>query len=148
MGTCLPIAVVYFLFMLKLDCILLVDDDEITNFVHETIIEEVDAAERVLVAKNGREALDVIKKQAPEHSGTPCLILLDINMPIMNGFEFLEAYCQLPTNIKQSVIIVMLTSSLNPKDAERIRGSEATDFVNKPLNKIKLKEVLKKHFSE
>ena len=134
--------------MPKLDCILLVDDDDITNFVHESIIEELDAAERVLTAKNGQAALNIIQEEGLGPRGAPCLIFLDINMPIMNGFEFLEAYETLPKDLKRSVIIVMLTTSLNPKDAEQVKDREVADFLHKPLNRAKLEAVLARHFAE
>lgn len=132
--------------MQKLDCILLVDDDEITNFVHESIIEEVGAAERVLTARNGQEALELVKEQGLRPDGCPTLIFLDINMPVMNGFEFLEAYQALDDDLKQSVIIVMLTTSLSTRDTDRVQDFGIADFLNKPLSKDKLRKVLEEHF--
>ena len=72
--------------MEQIDCVLLVDDDEVTNFVHESLIEEMNITEKVLVAKNGREAIDLIQQEAIKNMKNLNLILLDINMPVMNGF--------------------------------------------------------------
>ena len=132
--------------MQKLDCIILVDDDGVTNYVHESIIEDANVAKDVLIAENGQDALALVKEQAAQPNQCPNLIFLDINMPVMNGFEFLEAYQQLEEELNQPVIIVMLTSSLNPKDVERAHQAGVTDFVDKPLTREKLREILDKYF--
>ena len=130
----------------KLDCIILVDDDDVANYVHESLIEDADIANQVLTAENGREALALITEQASQPDSCPSLIFLDINMPVMNGFGFLEAYRRLEDELPQPVIIVMLTSSLNPDDLERARRAGASDFLDKPLTSDKLREVVDKHF--
>lgn len=132
--------------MQTLECILLVDDDEITNFVHETLIGQMDITHKILVANNGQEALNMIQQGELIALGSNNLIILDINMPVMNGFEFLEAYHQLDHKLKQSLIIVMLTSSVNPKDAERVKELGVEDILHKPLNEDKLKLLVEKHF--
>ena len=133
--------------MSKLDYVLLVDDDEVTNFVHESLLEGMDVAKELLVAKNGQEAIDLIREHCLGHDGCPSLIFLDINMPVMNGFEFLDAYHQLENDLNKSIIIVMLTSSLNPNDIERAKETGVNEFLNKPLTEENLKTVLDKHFN-
>ena len=132
--------------MKQLDCVLLVDDDEITNFVHESLITDLGIAKEVLIAKNGQEAIQAIEQQSSRGLQCPNLVFLDINMPVMNGFEFLEAYQRLNDSLRQSLIIVMLTTSLNPKDIERTKDTGVADFLNKPLSEEKVREVLAKHF--
>lgn len=134
--------------MQKLNCILLVDDDDITNFVHESLLEEADVTEEILVAKNGQEALNLLTQRFEESKEYPALIFLDINMPVMNGFEFLEKYQRLDESIKQSVHIVVLTTSLNIRDIERTRDTGIADFLNKPLTYEKLRGALEKHFGD
>lgn len=101
--------------------------------------------EKLLTALNGKEALSLFEKECRE-AKCPALILLDVNMPVMNGFEFLEAYDQLPFTSKTPVIIIMLTTSLHPRDVERVQRLGITDFVNKPLTKEKVNDILKAHF--
>jgi len=132
--------------MQQLNCIMLVDDDEITNFINESMIEEMEVSDKILTALNGKEALEVLKKEELQNQRCPELILLDINMPVMNGFEFLEAYQQWDDPLKQDIIIVMLTSSRNPKDVQRVEHLGGSEILNKPLNKEKLLEVLNKYF--
>ena len=129
--------------MKKLNCVALVDDDEITNFLNQRVVSELDFANNVKVFSNGKEILDHMK----EATEKPELILLDINMPVMNGFEFLKAHKLLKDSQKANVIIIMLTSSLLEKDMEMAKELEITEFVPKPLSKEKLEEVVAKYFN-
>jgi CheY-like chemotaxis protein len=98
------------------------------------------------VTYNGRQALETIQQEKAKDNINPMLILLDLNMPVMNGFEFLEAYQQYEEALKRGVAIVILTTSLNPKDIERVKDKGVVEFLNKPLAQDKLKEVLETHF--
>jgi CheY-like chemotaxis protein len=132
--------------MSKLSSILLVDDDKITNFLNQLLLNDLGVAEQVLTAENGQEALRIIQEQC-ETSDCPGLILLDVNMPVMNGFEFLEAYEKMAFTRKQSIIVIMLTTSLHPRDVKRLNGMPIQGFLNKPLTKAMIQELVQKHFS-
>lgn len=132
--------------MNKISCTLLVDDDDTTNFVNQMLLEDLEVTDKVLIAHNGKEALELIKGQC-EQSTCPELILLDINMPVMNGFEFLQAYEELDFNHKQSVVIVMLTTSMNSLDMDRLQEVPIKGFLNKPLTGEMVKDLLKQHFN-
>jgi CheY-like chemotaxis protein len=134
--------------MEKINCILLVDDDQTTNFLHKLLIDELNITHELLIAQNGQEALEVIKEYGGCAQKCPSLILLDINMPIMNGFEFLEAYQQLDLSQKKSITIVMLTTSLYPKDIERAKEFGINGYLNKPLSEEAMKGIMKEHFSQ
>jgi CheY-like chemotaxis protein len=101
----------------------------------------MEVTDQVLFAYNGREALTLIQQQC-----CPTLILLDINMPVMNGFEFMEAYDQLELPHKQSVVVVMLTTSLNPKNMERLEEMLIQGVLNKPLTEEMVRMMLRQHF--
>jgi CheY-like chemotaxis protein len=131
--------------MNKIALVLLVDDDYTTNFVNQLLLEDMQVVEKVLLAQNGKEGLEMIRKVC-EESLCPTLILLDINMPVMNGFEFLEAYEKLEFAHKQSVVIVMLTTSLNPNDIDRLQKVPIKGFLNKPLTEAMVHEIVHKHF--
>ena len=131
----------------KLRCILLVDDDETTNYLNRKLLQKLDVTEQVMVALNGEEALQVLRTQCSEASRTcPALVFLDINMPQMDGFEFLRAYQQLPLPQRGAIVIVMLTTPLHPQDLERLQQFPVAGFLSKPLNQDKVNDVLQAHF--
>jgi CheY-like chemotaxis protein len=131
--------------MNKLACILLVDDDNTTNFVNRMLLEDLAVTEKVIEAKNGQEAIKFLQEQS-QNNGCPQLILLDVKMPVMDGFEFLEAYEKLEFEQKESIIIVMLTTSLHPRDVERLQHLPIKGYLNKPLTKDKMLDLLSQHF--
>jgi len=134
----------------KLNCILLIDDDEPTNFLNKMTVEQSGYAEHVQVVQSGQEALDYLTASG-KHKDTgplrPDLIFLDINMPAMDGWEFLDQYRRLPRDNKAEVILIMLTTSLNPDDEVRTRDCpEIAGFENKPLLESRLKFLIRKFF--
>lgn len=131
--------------MTKISCTLLVDDDDTANYLNGLLFKRMEASEKLLVARNGLEALTLINQNCPGLD-CPALILLDINMPVMNGFEFLEAYSQLEREQRQSAVIVMLTTSLNPRDLEKVQQAGIAGLVNKPLTQKALQEIMDQHF--
>ena len=134
--------------MPKLQCTLLVDDDPTTNYLNRKLLEKLDVTEQVMVALNGQEALQVLAAECTEASPTcPALIFLDVNMPIMDGFSFLSAYQQLPLAKQQAIVIVMLTTSLHPRDLQRLEALPVAGFLSKPLNPAKINSILQAHFS-
>lgn len=128
----------------KLESILLVDDDHITNFIHQKIIDSLKCTEHMKVAKNGKEAIAYLSQ---ESSKFPDLIFLDINMPKMNGWEFLEAYEQLSKDSGNKSIIVILTTSQNPDDFEKAKSNPHVNLIeNKPLTKDMINNIVTYYF--
>ncbi|GAB3637938.1 hypothetical protein GCM10027422_35280 [Hymenobacter arcticus] len=84
--------------MPPLASVLLVDDDPTTNYLNKLLLTRMDVAQQVLVAENGEQALRTLDQtcSAPPTAACPRLILLDLNMPVLNGLAFLETYVQLP----------------------------------------------------
>ncbi len=131
--------------MTKIACALLVDDDTTANYLNKRLFQKLEVAEKLLVTHNGLEALQLLQANCPSPH-CPTLILLDINMPIMDGFEFLKAYEQLELAQRQSVIIILLTTSLNPQDIEKVVQANITGLLNKPLTEAALKSILAEYF--
>ncbi|HXB93859.1 MAG TPA: response regulator [Puia sp.] len=134
----------------QLNCILLIDDDEPTNFLNRLTLEQAGCSRHIRVARSGQEALDYLRncrEDVVEEFPRPDLIFLDINMPAMDGWEFLEHYRSLPVDRKADIVLIMLTTSLNPDDEVRTREMpEVAGFENKPLSHPRLDRLLKKYF--
>ena len=111
---------------MKITSILVVDDDENDQFICEYTIRKFDPSIRILKAFDGSEALDILRGE------TPNAIILDINMPVMNGFEFLDRYAE--EFEVHAPVVAMLTSSHLGKDRERaMRYSFVKSYFEKPL---------------
>jgi len=138
----------------KLNCVLLIDDDEPTNFLNQMLLEEAGCSEQVQVVQGGKEALNYLTNSdhaEHHHESFPCpdLIFLDLNMPAMDGWEFLARYRELEKRHKGKVILVMLTTSLFPEDKIRAESMpEISGFENKPLTPEIIKKVINRYFPE
>jgi CheY-like chemotaxis protein len=131
----------------KLKCILLIDDDEPTNFLSMMLIKNAACAEHIEVAQSGQAALDYLSTCEERGLCTPDLVFLDINMPAMNGWEFLEKYNALGHMPQDRIVLVMLTTSLNPDDKQKADDIPViSGFESKPLTVGKLELVLKSFF--
>ncbi|TDN36202.1 response regulator [Hymenobacter sp. UV11] len=135
--------------MKKLSSVLLIDDDSTTNFLNNLLLKRLDIADTLLVAENGALGLAILAEVCAEATPRcPALILLDVNMPVMNGIEFLEAYQRLPLAQRQAIIIVLLTTSVHPRDLERVRQLPIAGTLNKPLTEEKMRGVLQQYFPD
>lgn len=122
----------------KLERILLIDDDVNTNFYNRILLSQANVCEEILEFQNANEGLDYIKE-----GHTVNMILLDINMPIMNGWQFLEAYEQLDEAQKDAVIVVMLTSSIDEDDQEKAAMYDSVKkFIRKPITPELINEIM------
>ena len=130
--------------MEKLSSVLLVDDDSTNNFLNQLLIESLGVTDRLLIAENGNQALDLIVNSAGPNE--PALILLDVSMPGMNGIQFLEAYQRLPQARQSATVVIMLTTTMDARDLERLEELNIDGLVSKPLTKEKMEYLLQLHF--
>ncbi len=133
----------------KLNCILLIDDDMPTNYLNQLIVNKSGCAEKCVALESGQEALVYLRSKENGTYPQPELILLDVNMPTMDGWEFIEAYSQLSKDQQGGIVVVMLTTSLNPEDREKANSiPEVNDLIHKPLSESVLQEILDRYFPD
>jgi CheY-like chemotaxis protein len=126
---------------------MLIDDDEDDNFIHERIITQCGLTEKVVIKQTGKAALEYLRLKK-ESEAAPDLIFLDINMPAMNGWEFLEEYNKLDEEQKGKAIIVMLSTSTNPKDLKKAADMNfVSGYRTKPLTVEMLQEIVGEYFA-
>ena len=129
--------------------VLLIDDNAATNFLHERILNRSGQVSSVKACLSATAALHYLSTK-DETGGypKPDLIFLDINMPGMSGWDFLEAYRDLPAEQRGNIVIIMLTTSLNPDDREKAKTfTDVADFQEKPLTVDEFLTIVKKHLS-
>jgi CheY-like chemotaxis protein len=122
--------------------ILLVDDDNIFNFLNTKLLQASGIASEIHTAVNGQEALDLLNNYYTGFSSLPDVILLDLNMPVMDGFSFLEAFQKLKLPKKEQVSIIIVTSSEDPKDMARAKQMGITKYLTKPVSRETLLRAL------
>ena len=114
--------------------IMLVDDNEIDNFLHKRIIESTDIAETIIVKNSGKSALEYFKEHLHEVNKLPHLLFLDIDMPLVDGFAFLDKFDKYPDFVKEKCHIVVLSSSGSNHDREKFTmNKNVKEFLVKPL---------------
>jgi CheY-like chemotaxis protein len=125
--------------------IMLIDDDPLCVLISTKII-ELNPTLKVISFSRAEEALEQLKQWYISESDLfPDFIFLDINMPVMDGWQFLEAAQKLPEDFRQKCNVIMLSSSVNPTDVRKSKGFEpVSDFVSKPLTVEKLKTLITK----
>lgn len=123
--------------MSKIDLTYIIDDDKIFTFVLKKILEKNKNFNQILDFKNGEEVLLMLTL----HNFKPDVILLDINMPVIDGWQFLEALEKLPN--KEQYKIFIMSSSIDKTDIEKSKTfSTVVDFISKPINNEKLNKLI------
>lgn len=114
--------------------VLLVDDNDIDNFINERIITSSFFSEKVNVKTSAQAALDFLKEHASNAEVLPEVIFLDLNMPVMDGFAFLKEYDKFPETLKNFSKIIVLSSSISPDDINKASTNPLVKkYLNKPL---------------
>lgn len=130
--------------MNKIKNLALVDDDEIFVFLTKMTIESSNLVDVIKVFRNGREAINFLNENSHDPHQLPEVILLDLSMPVMDGWQFLEEYVALKPRIGKKIVIYVVSSSISPDDIQRAKNiNEVTDYIIKPVTKEHLIEMLK-----
>lgn len=120
-----------------------VDDDRIYKFTAERALNCIEQIDKIWTFENGAEALKYLQHYRQEAQELPDIILLDIEMPIMDGWAFLEAYQQLEPHLPKSIKLYMVSSSVDPRDhARAAQIQQVLDFIIKPIDIETFQKVL------
>lgn len=133
----------------NLKTVLLVDDDDATNFIHRCVIESTGFVENVVVVEDGREAIEYLQKNKEQNEALPNIIFLDLNMPLMDGWEVIDKLKELNITQKDGTFVCILTTSENPEDLEKAKNIELVDeYLTKLLDKDKFTNIVFEHWKE
>jgi CheY-like chemotaxis protein len=120
-----------------------IDDDEVYQYTITRSVKTHDLAKKILIFSDGEEAMWFLIDNVANNENLPDIIFLDINMPIMDGWQFLEEYVKLKPRIGKVITIYMVTSSVDPVDEEYARKiTEISDYIVKPVRPEMLKEII------
>lgn len=122
--------------------VLLVDDDHIFNYLNQRIIQKMGFTNEIHSARNGQEAIELINQYLAGTATFPDVIFLDLNMPVMDGFTFLEVFNKMNIPGKEKISIIIVSSSQNPKDIQRARSLGIDHYLSKPITEENIKEAL------
>ena len=138
--------------MRKLTGVLLIDDDDTTNFLNERLLRRMGITDNIRTFVNGKQAFDYLYNVSNGNyeSGSrdyfqPELIFLDINMPVMDGFEMLDLFERLNPEFRKRIVMTVLTTSTHPYDTDTSRKF-AAEYMTKPLTAEKINMLLDKYF--
>lgn len=123
--------------------ILLVDDDDVTNFLSREMLRIYMSSPQIDTAVNGQDAIEYLKSRASDADSLPDIILLDINMPVMDGWDFLAEFDRIKQPGFEKINIIMFTSSVYYEDIDRAKTyASVKSIYSKPLDEEKIKEII------
>jgi len=129
--------------MSKATIICIIDDDDIYQFTVTRALKSQNIAKKIMVFSDGEEALDFFTANIGDREKIPDVIFLDINMPIMDGWQFLDEYVKLKPRVGKKITIYMVTSSVDPVDIDKAeRIGEISDYLIKPIQPNQLRELV------
>ena len=127
--------------MKKIDIACIIDDDPIFIFGTKKIMQIANFCKSFMIFHNGKQAYDKLKIIIENGSQLPDLILLDLNMPIWDGWQFLDEFVKIPN--EKSITIYIITSSVDPADVIRAKSYDmVSNYIVKPITMVELKQIL------
>lgn len=127
----------------NLPLVMLIDDSDIDLFLNKKFLSTAGISDNTITFPSAKEALKYIETNVDDPAKIPSIILLDVQMPEINGFQFLDLYNKVPEKVQEGTKIIMLSSTIDPIDLDRARSNKhVIDILKKPLDTEELREVL------
>jgi CheY-like chemotaxis protein len=124
--------------------LLIIDDDEVFVYLTKKTIQQTNLINLINVFGNGLDAINFLKENIDNPDSLPEIILLDLSMPIMDGWDFLEDYLLLMPKLSRKINIYIVSSSISPFDIVKAKSiSAVSDYIIKPITREKLIEIMK-----
>ena len=131
-----------------LNHIVLIEDNETTSFLNNRLLSRLGVARQVSSFSKADEALDFLwGSQLADEQAVPDLVFVDLKMPGMSGFDFLERYSQLPAEAQARTVVAVLTTSMHGADTARVAQYPNVEYLTKPLTEEKMQRLLTKRFA-
>ncbi|QIX62336.1 response regulator [Hymenobacter lutimineralis] len=132
----------------KLQRIVLVDDNETTSFLNNRLLNRLEVAEQIQTFSKAEQAFQELwgGPNAQPRADAPNLVFVDLKMPGMDGFEFLELFNKLPDAVRGQTVMAVLTTSMHAADTARVAQYPDVEYLAKPLTEEKMQKLLKKRF--
>ncbi|WP_445457594.1 response regulator [Flavobacterium sp. HNIBRBA15423] len=131
--------------MTQIKNLALVDDDDVFVFLTKKTIEQTKLVDLIKVFGNGLDAINFLKENKNNVDVLPEIILLDLSMPIMNGWQFLEEFTKINPSLGKKITIYICSSSISQDDITRAKSiNEVSDYIIKPITKDKLIDLIEK----
>ena len=131
--------------MSSVETICLVDDDDVYQYIMERTIIKKGLAQSILKFMDGEEAISFIQEHLENEAALPDVIFLDLNMPVMDGWDFLAEFDKLKSSIQKKISIFIVTSSVNDPDIQKAKTfPEVSGYIIKPITEETLFEVMEK----
>lgn len=134
--------------MTQLKSILVIDDDSIHNYLCEMVFQKTGLSGKLRFASNGLKAIELLKDLAKNDQSSPDILIIDILMPIMDGFEFLRSLDEIPLKNKEYTSIYMTSASPKPKNFDQQIDRKISGFLLKPLTTETFEEILNNHINQ
>jgi len=127
----------------KIESSCIIDDDPIAIYGIKKSMKEIDFCDTVIIYKNGQDAIDGLNTMVEDGIKLPSIILLDLNMPIMDGWEFLDDFLKIPNCNTKQVTIYIISSSIDPRDIIKAKDySLVSNYILKPIKSVDLVKLL------
>ncbi|SDL66561.1 response regulator [Kriegella aquimaris] len=129
--------------MKKFESTCIIDDDPIFIYGTKRVMKEVGFCNKIMVFNNGQDAIEALTEMVGQNKELPEIIFVDLNMPIMNGWEFLEDFVKIPNKNRKAVTVYIISSSVDPRDLERVKNYEVVNnYILKPISSKDLEDIL------